>query len=62
MQRATPKTLSLSLKTNMNAKELAGLLNGREYGTELSHAEEVLASNDGLVVVYGRSDDNMELR
>lgn len=44
----------------MTAKDMAKLLNGREYGDEISSAEEVLAKENGLVVVYGYSDDNME--
>ena len=46
----------------MNTKELAALLNGREYGSEISKAEEAQAKADGLVVVFGYSDDNVELR
>jgi len=44
----------------MNAKELAQLLNGRQYTKELSRAEAKQAALDGLVVVYGASDDLME--
>lgn len=46
----------------MNAKELAALLNGREMGIEISKVEAAQAMADGLVVVFGASDDNMELR
>lgn len=46
----------------MNAKELADLLNGREYGKEITAAERVLAKISGLVVVFGASDDLMEFR
>lgn len=45
----------------MNAKEFAVLLNGRSYGNELTKAEEAQARESGLVVVFGYSDDNMEL-
>jgi hypothetical protein len=44
----------------ITAKELAALLTGREYGNEITSAEEGQAKADGLVVVYGYSDDNME--
>ena len=41
----------------MTAKELAELLNGREYGNEITSDEEKLAKESGLVVVFGYSDD-----
>lgn len=44
----------------MTKEELATLLNGREYGDEITAKEEKLAEQDGLVVVYGASDDLME--
>ncbi len=46
----------------MTAKELAAMLSGREYGMEISREEEQQAKAAGLVVVYGYSDDNVELR
>ncbi len=46
----------------MTAKELAATLSGREYGMEIGPGEERKAQVDGLVVVYGYSDDNVELR
>lgn len=46
----------------MNKEELAALLNGREYGQEITLAEESAAKAAGLVVVFGYSDDNVELR
>ena len=46
----------------MTKEELAGMLNGREYGNEITKPEERLAKEDGLVVVFGYSDDNVELR
>lgn len=46
----------------MNASELAAILNGREYGSEITKAEEAQAKAAGLVVVFGYSDDNVELR
>jgi len=44
----------------MNAKDLAALLNGREYGKEITNEEAAQAEQSGLVVVYGASDDLME--
>lgn len=44
----------------MTKEELAAMLNGRQYGDELSRAEADQAKAAGLVVVYGYSDDNME--
>lgn len=46
----------------MNVKELAALLHGREYGSEITKAEEDQAKVSGLVVVFGASDDLMEWR
>lgn len=45
----------------MDAKELAALLNGREYSNEITPEESAQAKAAGLVVVYGASDDLMEL-
>lgn len=36
------------------------MLNGREYGDEITREEEAMAKAHGLVVVFGYSDDNME--
>jgi hypothetical protein len=46
----------------MTPKQLAAQLNGREYGEEITKEEEKLARENNLVVVFGYSDDNMELR
>lgn len=46
----------------MNKKELAELLNGREIGKEITRQEEEQAEQNGLVVVFGYSDDCMEFR
>ena len=46
----------------MTKEELAAILNGREIGDEISVAEEKAAKDSGLVVVFGYSDDNCELR
>lgn len=44
----------------LTKEELASLLNGRQYGDEISSAECYKAKQSGLVVVYGASDDLME--
>ncbi|MGX9698155.1 KTSC domain-containing protein [Janthinobacterium lividum] len=41
---------------------LAGLLTGREYGKEMAKEEEMQAKVAGLIVIFGASDDLMELR
>lgn len=46
----------------MTKEELAAKLNNREYREELSSREESNAKSWGLVVVYGASDDLVELR
>ena len=46
----------------MTPQELAARLNGREYGSEITKAEEAEAKAAGLVVVFGASDDLVELR
>jgi hypothetical protein len=43
-------------------EQLAETLNGREYGNEITELEEQQAKESGLVVVFGYSDDNVELR
>lgn len=46
----------------MTKEQLAEKLNGREYGNEISEAEEREAKASGLIVIFGYSDDNAELR
>jgi hypothetical protein len=46
----------------MTKEQLAALLNGREYGDEITSAEEKQAQIDGLVIVFGASDDLCEFR
>lgn len=46
----------------MTTKEAAALLNGREYGNEMTLDEEKRFKAAGLVAVFGYSDDNCELR
>ena len=43
-------------------EEMAALLNGREYAHEITKAECQQAKDSGLVVIFGYSDDNVELR
>lgn len=43
-------------------KEFAETLSGRSIGEEICKDEEKRAAGLGLVVVYGYSDDNVELR
>lgn len=45
----------------MTLKEFAKMLDGREYGHEITKEEETLAKELGFVVVFGYSDDNAEL-
>ena len=46
----------------MNAKELAEKLDGREYRSEITREECDQAEEHGLVVMFGASDDLVELR
>lgn len=46
----------------MNVKEWAEKLNGREYRDEMTAKEENDAKNDGVVIVFGASDDLIEFR
>lgn len=46
----------------MSKEQLAALLNGREYGNEITDDEAKAAKAAGLAVVFGYSDDNAELR
>lgn len=46
--------------SKLTAKELADLLSGREYMSEITLGEADRAKAAGLVAVFGYSDDNME--
>lgn len=46
----------------MTAKELAALLNGREYRNEITKAEASDTKASGLVVVFGSGDVLMVFR
>jgi len=45
----------------MNKEKLANLLDGSEYPFRLNRKIRDLAKEDGLLVIYGMSDDLMEL-
>lgn len=51
---------SLDLE-KISLKSIAAALNGREYGEELSKEESKFLKTLGYVVVFGYSDDNVEL-
>jgi hypothetical protein len=42
-------------------EEWAALLNGREYGNEITNDEAAQAKADGIVVLFGASDDLCEM-
>lgn len=46
----------------MDIYEFAKMLDGREYGEEITEEEEKQAKERGFVVVFGYSDDNAEFR
>ena len=46
----------------MTPQDLASLLTGNEYGSEMTDDQERVARDAGLVVVFGASDDLMEFR
>lgn len=46
----------------LTPETLAAVLNGRQYGEEITGEEQRAAAEAGLVVVFGYSDDNVELR
>ena len=46
----------------MTKEQLAEKLNGREYLDEITDEECAAAKAAGLVVIFGYSDDNVELR
>ena len=43
-------------------EQLAARLTGRQYGHEITREEEAEAKAAGLLVLFGYSDDNLELR
>ena len=46
----------------MNEKEIAAILDGMEYGADLPAATVLDAKRNGIVIVFGASDDLMEFR
>lgn len=46
----------------MTIQRVAEILNGRQYRSELAGAEEKLFEKEGLVIVFGASDDLLEFR
>lgn len=46
----------------MTPQEMAAALDGRQYLDKTTKAEEALAKEHGLVIVFGASDDLMEFR
>jgi len=46
----------------MTKEDFAFQLNGREIRNEIDETESTLAYTYNLIVIYGYSDDNMELR
>ena len=44
----------------MNKEQLAACLDGRQYGQEITYDECRIATESGLVVIYGQSDDLIE--
>lgn len=45
----------------MTKEELATKLNGKEYRNEISEELLTIAKQSGLVIIYGHSDDLMEI-
>ena len=46
----------------MTKEALAAQITGRQYGDEINRSEEIEAKNNGLLVIFGVSDDLCELR
>jgi len=46
----------------MNTEQFAELLNGRQYRDEITEELEKTAKDNGLLVLFGASDDLLELR
>jgi hypothetical protein len=59
MQATTQETIDARRRLT---KKWADRLNGRKYRDEMTKAEEAEAKADGVVIVFGYSDDNVELR
>ncbi len=50
------------MQKTLTKEELAARLNGRQYREEITPEEEQLAKENSLVVIFGYSDDLIELR
>ena len=50
------------MQKTLTKEELAAKLNGRSYRNEITPEEERLAKDNRLVVIFGASDDLIELR
>ena len=46
----------------MNKEKLAELISGRSYRNEMNKEEEQIAKENGLIVIFGASDDLVEFR
>jgi hypothetical protein len=49
-------------KNKLSIHAFARMLSGRQYGNEISKVEEKTAKEQGLLVIFGASDDLVELR
>ena len=52
--------MSFGGPVGISAEEFAAKLNGREIGNEITREEEKQAEENGLIVVFGASDDLCE--
>jgi len=50
------------MEKTLTKEQLAAMLNGRRYRDEITEKEEKLAKENNLVVLFGASDDLIELR
>lgn len=50
------------MSNSISISDFAKRLEGRQYTSEITEEEEILAKQNNLVVVFGASDDLMELR
>jgi len=46
----------------MKKEQLAEMINGRTYGNEITEGEQLIAKENGLIVIFGASDDLVEFR
>lgn len=61
MPNDTKSTSTIIIK-DITKEQMAEMLNERVYRDEITKEEEQIAKENGLVVVFGASDDLMELR